>query len=82
MAAAIAFSNTGQACHAGTRLLVPASRLGESKLLLVSAISSMHDEPKAPFGGFKNSGIGRDHGTYGIEEYLEPKVILGHSSVM
>ncbi|TVX99087.1 aldehyde dehydrogenase family protein [Cohnella terricola] len=46
------------------------------------SVNGLHDEPKAPFGGFKHSGIGRDHGTYGIEEYLEPKAILGHSSVM
>ncbi|GAB6928241.1 aldehyde dehydrogenase family protein [Paenibacillus sp. JCM 10914] len=46
------------------------------------SVNGLHDEPKAPFGGFKSSGIGRDHGTYGIEEYLEPKAILGHGSVM
>lgn len=31
----------------------------------------------APFGGFKHSGIGREWGDYGIEEYLEPKTIVG-----
>ncbi|HLR67641.1 aldehyde dehydrogenase family protein [Virgibacillus alimentarius] len=31
----------------------------------------------APFGGFKKSGIGREWGLYGIEEYLEPKAIMG-----
>lgn len=35
-----------------------------------------HDE-KAPFGGFKQSGIGREYGEFGLEEYLEPKAILG-----
>lgn len=33
-------------------------------------------EMKAPFGGFKQSGIGRECGIYGLEEYLEPKTIL------
>ena len=31
----------------------------------------------APFGGYKQSGIGREWGDYGIEEYLEIKSIVG-----
>jgi succinate-semialdehyde dehydrogenase / glutarate-semialdehyde dehydrogenase len=31
--------------------------------------------PQAPFGGFKQSGLGREGGHYGIEEYLELKYI-------
>ncbi|WP_078427781.1 NAD-dependent succinate-semialdehyde dehydrogenase [Alkalihalobacterium alkalinitrilicum] len=31
--------------------------------------------PQAPFGGFKQSGIGREGGHYGLEEYLEVKYI-------
>jgi aldehyde dehydrogenase (NAD+) len=34
-------------------------------------------EPLAPFGGFKQSGIGREYGVFGLEAYLEPKAILG-----
>lgn len=34
----------------------------------------------APFGGFKQSGIGREWGDYGIEEFLEPKAIMGMPS--
>lgn len=30
----------------------------------------------APFGGFKMSGNGREHGVFGIEEYLEVKAII------
>ncbi|MGR9047193.1 aldehyde dehydrogenase family protein [Halobacillus faecis] len=32
----------------------------------------------APFGGYKQSGIGREWGDYGIEEYLEVKTVLGY----
>ena len=31
--------------------------------------------PLAPFGGFKQSGIGREMGLAGFEEYLETKAI-------
>jgi betaine-aldehyde dehydrogenase len=29
--------------------------------------------PLAPFGGFKQSGFGREFGRFGLEEFLEPK---------
>ncbi|HWZ47578.1 MAG TPA: aldehyde dehydrogenase family protein [Herbaspirillum sp.] len=41
-------------------------------------INGLYDEPEAPFGGFKQSGIGREFGTYGLEAYLEPKAVLGY----
>jgi acyl-CoA reductase-like NAD-dependent aldehyde dehydrogenase len=31
--------------------------------------------PNAPFGGYKNSGLGREYGRWGIDEYLEYKGI-------
>ena len=31
--------------------------------------------PQAPFGGFKQSGLGREGGHHGIDEYLEVKYI-------
>lgn len=34
-------------------------------------------DPNAPFGGYKQSGNGREYGTEGMEEYLEIKSILG-----
>lgn len=42
-------------------------------------INGLYDEPLAPFGGFKQSGIGREFGTYGLEAYLEPKAIMGYA---
>ena len=35
--------------------------------------------PYAPFGGYKQSGNGREYGVAGLEEYLETQAILGHS---
>jgi aldehyde dehydrogenase (NAD+) len=32
--------------------------------------------PLAPFGGFKQSGIGREFGTFGLEAFLEPRAAL------
>ena len=31
--------------------------------------------PDSPFGGYKQSGIGREHGVAGFEEYLQIKTI-------
>jgi aldehyde dehydrogenase (NAD+) len=35
--------------------------------------------PDAPFGGYKHSGIGREAGVLGLEEYLEVKAVGGWS---
>jgi aldehyde dehydrogenase (NAD+) len=35
-------------------------------------------DPNAPFGGYKQSGNGREYGIEGIEEYLETKAVLGY----
>jgi aldehyde dehydrogenase (NAD+) len=34
----------------------------------------------APFGGYKQSGNGREWGVYGFEEFLETKAVLGYKS--
>jgi aldehyde dehydrogenase (NAD+) len=39
-------------------------------------INCLKHDPEAPFGGFKQSGIGREFGIFGLESYLEPKTIL------
>jgi aldehyde dehydrogenase (NAD+) len=40
-------------------------------------INGLSHDSETPFGGFKQSGIGREYGVFGLEEYLEPKAILG-----
>ena len=35
-------------------------------------------DPQAPFGGYKQSGNGREYGPEGMAEYLETKSILGY----
>jgi len=39
-------------------------------------INGFSNDPLVPFGGFKQSGVGREYGAYGLEAYLEPKAIL------
>jgi len=50
-----------------------ASRIDAGRVL----INTLTHEPKAPFGGFKQSGLGREYGSFGLEAYLEPKALLG-----
>jgi aldehyde dehydrogenase (NAD+) len=50
-----------------------AERLEAGRVL----INTLAHDPKAPFGGFKQSGLGREYGTFGLEAYLEPKALLG-----
>ena len=44
-------------------------------------INGAAHEPLAPFGGVKQSGLGRENGPFGLEAYLEPKTLLGASAV-
>lgn len=59
---------------AGTneRALKIASQINAGRVL----INGLGHDPEAPFGGFKQSGIGREFGVYGLEAYLEPKALI------
>ena len=52
--------------------------LGDAFQILAGrvAINGMLDDPQAPWGGFKHSGVGREFGTFGIEAFLESRAIL------
>jgi len=39
-------------------------------------INGMADDPQAPWGGFKYSGVGREYGRYGIDAFLETRAVL------
>jgi aldehyde dehydrogenase (NAD+) len=50
-----------------------ASRIDAGRVM----INGLTHDPAVPFGGFKQSGIGREYGTQGLEAYLEPKAVMG-----
>jgi aldehyde dehydrogenase (NAD+) len=55
------------------RAAAVASQLDAGRVIINGAT---HD-PDVPFGGFKQSGIGREYGVFGLQAYLEPKALLG-----
>ncbi len=42
-------------------------------------INGAGPDQRAPFGGYGQSGIGREWGEFGFEEFLEVKAVLGHT---
>jgi aldehyde dehydrogenase (NAD+) len=40
------------------------------------AINGMQNDPLAPFGGYKQSGVGREFGPFGLESFLEAKTVM------
>lgn len=55
-----------------SRMQALADRLDSGRVV----INGAPHEPLAPFGGFKQSGIGREYGVFGLEAFLEPKAII------
>jgi aldehyde dehydrogenase (NAD+) len=66
----------------GLHAAVVGSDIGRSRRVASSlragriVINGMTDDPQAPWGGFKYSGVGREYGQYGIEAFLETRAIL------
>ena len=40
-------------------------------------INGTRNEPRGPFGGYKQSGNGREYGRFGMDEYVEVKAVTG-----
>lgn len=54
-----------------TRAHLIASRLQAGRVAINGGFESL-----SPFGGFKQSGIGREYGTFGLEEFLEARSVM------
>ena len=71
-------SEFGLAAYAYTRDLSRAWRVAEALEYGIVGINDgvpSANSPHVPFGGMKNSGVGREGGHWGLEEYLETKFI-------
>jgi len=56
-----------------TRARAIANRLQAGRVM----INEVVDDPKAPFGGFKQSGFGREFGVAGVLAFTEPRAVFG-----
>jgi succinate-semialdehyde dehydrogenase/glutarate-semialdehyde dehydrogenase len=66
----------GLAAYVYTRDLARAIRVAEAlEYGIVGVNDGVPSVPYAPFGGVKQSGIGREGGPWGLEEYLETKFV-------
>jgi aldehyde dehydrogenase (NAD+) len=82
-AEAIAIANDtpyGLQAYVSSTDLARANRVADQLVAGRVHINGIHDDLIAPFGGFKQSGIGREFGPYGLDSYLEPKAILGEAA--
>jgi aldehyde dehydrogenase (NAD+) len=55
------------------RAVSVANRLQAGRIM----INQLFDDPKAPFGGFKLSGFGREFGVAGMQAFTETRAVFG-----
>lgn len=66
----------GLAAYVFTENISEGIRMVESlEYGIIGLNDGLPSTPQAPFGGFKQSGLGREGGHHGIEEYLEVKYV-------
>ena len=66
----------GDSARAGTgEQLSRAERVARQMRTGQVDINGGQFNPSAPFGGYKQSGIGRERGRYGLEEFIETKAM-------
>jgi len=76
---AIAVANdTAYGLQASVHSADPARARAVASRLLAGRVqvNGLQHEPMAPFGGFKQSGLGREFGVFGLEAFLEPRTVL------
>jgi aldehyde dehydrogenase (NAD+) len=70
-------NDTGYGLHAYVFSSDPARARRIASLLETGRVAiNGAQEPLSPFGGFKESGIGREYGAYGLEAFLEPRAVM------
>lgn len=56
------------------------ARLRAGRIYLNNAPHGKAQDVEAPFGGYKQSGNGRECGVFGLEEFLEIKAVIGYDA--
>ncbi|WP_054310633.1 aldehyde dehydrogenase family protein [Mesorhizobium sp. 1M-11] len=68
----------GLAAYVQSSDLVQARRVAAQLRVGNVYINQASWDPEAPFGGFKQSGNGREHGEFGLGDFLELKAMAGY----
>ncbi|MEZ5585243.1 MAG: aldehyde dehydrogenase family protein [Candidatus Competibacteraceae bacterium] len=67
---------TGSVWSNNTRQAVELGRRIEAGVITINDHLLSHGLAQTPWGGFKESGIGRSHGQLGFDEMTEPQVVI------